>query len=44
MLTMKDYFIWEPIPKDWKANVKEGVAQDHPTHGWSKIEQAPGPA
>jgi hypothetical protein len=37
MLQMKDYFIWEPIPKDWKPHVKEGVAQDHPTHGWSKI-------
>lgn len=34
--TMKDYFIWECIPKEWKAPVKDGVPQDHPTHGWSK--------
>ena len=33
---MKDYFIWDPIPKEWKAPIKDGVAQDHPTHGWSK--------
>jgi hypothetical protein len=35
-VTMKEYLVWNPIPKEWKAPIKNGVPQDHPTDGWSK--------
>jgi hypothetical protein len=36
-LQMKDYLIWELVPKDWKAPIgKDGLPQEHPTSGWSK--------
>ena len=33
---MTPYLVWNPIPKEWKAPIKNGVPQDHPTDGWSK--------
>lgn len=35
-VTMKEYLVWEAIPKDWKAPMKNGIPQDHPTCGWGK--------
>jgi hypothetical protein len=35
-VTMTPYLVWNPIPKEWKATIKNGVPQDHPTDGWSK--------
>jgi len=35
-VTMTPYYVWNSIPKEWKAPIKNGVPQDHPTDGWSK--------
>jgi hypothetical protein len=35
-VTMTPYLVWNTIPKEWKAPIKNGVPQDHPTDGWSK--------
>jgi hypothetical protein len=33
---MKEYLVWEAIPKDWKPTIRNGIPQEHPTHGWGK--------
>ena len=36
-IQMKDYFIWDPIPKEWKAPIVNGVPQEHADRGYGKI-------
>jgi hypothetical protein len=41
-VTVKDYFIWEPVPKDWtpKADPKDPKSEtllDHPEKGYNKL-------
>ena len=33
---MKEYLVWDAIPKDWKPTLKGGIPQENPTHGWGK--------